>query len=51
MTDSIRFAIGESSPVKVRLSLTNSMRACAALGQLLYEAAQVIEVGAKRSML
>lgn len=26
MTDSIRFAIGESSPVKVRLSLTNSMR-------------------------
>ena len=26
MTDSIRFAIGESSPVKVRFSLTNSMR-------------------------
>jgi hypothetical protein len=49
MTDSIRFAIGESSPVKVRL--LDELDAHAALGQLLYEAAQVIEVARQRSML
>jgi hypothetical protein len=46
--DSIRFAIGESSPVKVRLSLTNSMRTPRSA---LHEAAQVIEVARQRSML
>ena len=48
ITDSIRFAIGESSPVKVRL-LTNSMRTPRLVS--LNEAAQVIRLRANRSML
>jgi hypothetical protein len=43
MTESIKLAIGESSPVKIKLSLTNSMRTPAG-GELLHDAAQVVEV-------
>ena len=43
MTDSIRFASGESSPVKVRFSLTNSMRT-PRWGKLLHDEPQVVEV-------
>ena len=43
MTDSSRVASGESSPVKVSCSLTNSMQHAVA-GQLLHDAPQIVEV-------
>ena len=42
-TDSSRVASGESSPVKVSCSLTNSMQHAVA-GQLLHDAPQIVEV-------
>ena len=44
MTDSSRFASGESSPVKASLFL-DELDAHTAAGQLLHDAPQVVEVG------
>ena len=44
MTDSIRFASGEPSPVKVRFFFLDELDAHAALGQLLHDEAQVVQV-------